>query len=46
MGRQLISEKINNSETIVNTQTLISGIYFYSITQNNTTVKSGKLMIE
>lgn len=46
MGREMITKQINDAETIVNTQALKSGVYFYAVTQNGITIKSDKLMIK
>jgi hypothetical protein len=46
MGRKLITETINDVKANISTQKLTSGVYFYTITQNNSTIQSDKLMIE
>jgi len=46
MGRTLINQPINNTETTVNTSGLKTGVYFYAITQNSVTIKTDKLLIE
>jgi len=46
MGRKLITQTINDVKVNISTQRLTAGVYFYTITQNNTTIQSDKLMIE
>lgn len=44
-GRKLIKKDLkSNAKAIINTSTLKSGIYFYTITDQNQTIKSGKLI--
>ncbi|MDG1476774.1 MAG: T9SS type A sorting domain-containing protein, partial [Vicingaceae bacterium] len=46
MGSALIIEQINANEVLINTETLKTGVYFYSITQNGVILKTDKLLIE
>jgi len=46
MGRSLITKQINANEVLINAETLKTGVYFYSLTQNGVTLKTDKLLIE
>ena len=46
MGRSLITETIDKEMQVINSTSLKSGVYFYSVVQNNTTVKTDKLVIK
>jgi len=46
IGNKLIVEKINNARTTVNISSLKTGMYFYTIIQNNKLVKTDKLIIK
>jgi hypothetical protein len=46
IGNKLIIEKVNNTKITVNTSSLKTGLYFYTITQNNKLIKSDKLIIK
>lgn len=46
IGNKLIIKKINNTRTTVNVDSLKTGVYFYTITQNNKLIKTDKLIIK
>ncbi|MEO6883338.1 MAG: ice-binding family protein [Bacteroidia bacterium] len=44
LGVEVMNTLINNSNTIIGTNSLPSGIYFYKVIQDNTVIQSGKLI--
>jgi len=46
MGRILINKTINNTNNQIDITVLSSGLYFYTISQNDNVVQSGKLVVE
>ena len=46
MSKALLKQTLTSNEQQINTKMLKSGIYFYTLTQNNNTIKTAKLMIE
>jgi hypothetical protein len=45
MGVMVINEVLSSTNNTIKVNNLKSGIYFYSITQNNTSIKTDKLMV-
>lgn len=46
LGRNLFSQKLSNGENQIKTEGISNGIYQYSILQNKTQIKTGKIIIE
>jgi hypothetical protein len=45
MGVMVINEVLSSTNNTIKVNNLKSGVYFYSITQNNTSIKTDKLMV-
>lgn len=45
LGKEVMSTTINSSSNTIELTTLKSGVYFYSISQNNNTIKTDKLIV-
>ncbi|MCB9361485.1 MAG: T9SS type A sorting domain-containing protein [Flavobacteriales bacterium] len=45
MGLMVINEVLSSTNNTIKVNNLKSGVYFYNITQNNTTIKTDKLMV-
>jgi hypothetical protein len=46
MGRVLINNTINNSTNIIEINSLSTGLYFFTVSQNGNVLESGKLVVE
>jgi len=46
LGVEVINEYLNSTNNEVKVNTLKPGVYFYTITQNNQTIKTDKLMVK
>ena len=46
MGKVMLQQKLIDSEEQINAKALKAGIYFYTVTQNNQSVKTDKLVVE
>ena len=44
MGKEVVTQNINDESTTINTSNLNPGIYLYKLLKNNTLVQSGKLI--
>lgn len=46
MGRVLLNKTINNSNNNIEINSISSGLYFFTVSQNGNVVESGKLVVE